>query len=283
MKRYGKWIAGIALSTLCLTAKTANAAILYNSWNYAIDSLDDGSGGTSYEINGLAYKRTGNTLIFALSSGMPLTGNANSGAGNGSIGYGDLMINFSGNNLTTSAAFQNSLVFGVRFSSTNDSGVATTGVYNNITVKGVASSNLGYGTLQDYLNAGFGRTHNAMGDLDSSETDVKNYLGNGVMYNEINSGTKIGDITSLTRTDLNGLGLDFSHFAGADPGGSNVFGFSFDASLLPASSFKAHVFEECINDGVAVFGTNVPEPGTYAMLGSGVLSLGVFALRRRKR
>src|SRR5205085_4785865 len=96
-------------------------AQIYNGWHYAIDSPNDGSGGSMYEMRGLAFMFAGNVSTFAVSSGLPLGGNAYGSARNGRINLGDLFLNFSGNNLTTPGAFSHAGVFGIRFDSGNDS------------------------------------------------------------------------------------------------------------------------------------------------------------------
>lgn len=271
------------LATLVIAAApSASAGTLYNGWNYAIDSFSDGSGGPDYEELGLAYRQVGNTGYFAISGGMPLGGVANSGARNGSIALGDLFLNFSNHALTTQASFENDpRVFAVRFASANDSlgnlgGSNTTlGVFGSLNVVSLSTVNVGYATLQDYWNAGFSQPPQ-MGDL-ATQAAVQGYLGNGTMYANISAGTQLAGITALDATALGALGLDFAHFGAA---GSQIFGFSFDRSVLPAGDFTAHFLEECINDGIALTVSNqAPEPGTLALLG---VALAGVALRRRR-
>lgn len=284
-RRMGAIVTAMAAVAAC--ASVPSGAQLYNGWQYAIDSLNDGSGGAGYEMRGLAFRFVGNTAVFAVSSDMHLGGNVVSGVRNGTISLGDLFLNFSGNNLNTQAAFANSKVLAIRFDGTNDSlgnlagSNTSTGVYKNITAASFTTQNHGYAGLQAYINAGFGRNPNAMADLESSTGDVTTYLSNGVMYPNMASGTFAGAITSLNRSTLQGTyGLDFSHF-GADSAGVGMFGFSFDRSLLPTGDFTGHLFEECINDGVAIKGANVPEPSTMALVGLGTASIGLFGWRRR--
>lgn len=289
MHTASKMMAILAIAAGTLTPVSSQAGTLYNGWNYAIDSLNDGSGGSMYEYRGLAFKELGDTNFVAVSSSMPPAGNVLGGARNGSVQHGDVFFNFSGHNLNTPGFFNDPLVFGVRFDGLNDSlnnvgGSNTTlGLFKDVTVQSYTTANSGYATLQAYVNAGFGRSSRAMGDLDSTSLDVIPYLGNGIMYPNILSGTKIGDIALLTRSDLAIEGLNFGHFPGADPSGNSVFGFSFDRILLPEGTFTAHLLQECINDGVALKGANVPEPDSLALACCGLLTAGVVVFRPRRR
>lgn len=294
MTQWNKLAAGLVLGAFSILPLASPAATLHNDWYYAIDSLNDGSGGSSYEVRGLAYRILGDKAYFAISSGMPLGGVASGASRNGAQSYGDLFLNFSSHNLDTAGEFTDANVFGVRFDSSNDSfgnmgGTNTTlGLFKTITPAALANVNNGYSTLKGYIDAGFGRTTDAMGDLEDSQSsggDVRAYLGYDIaMQTNIHAGTKIGDITLLNKTQLATQGLDYSFFTGADPSGNNVFGFSFDRQLLPVGNFTAHFFLECINDGTAITGETpqTPEPSTFAFLGAGVLGALTVVRRRRK-
>jgi hypothetical protein len=281
MLKVHSFLAGLAMAAAVLAfATTSQAATLYQGWDYAIDTQNDGSGGSLYEYKGLAFHIVGNTAYVAISSGMPLGGNPVNGALNGRISNGDMFFNFFSHSLTTAANYNDPLVFGIRFDASNDSltGVSgngadpTLGVFKNVSVTSLTTQNDGWSSLQNYNANGYGRTTNAMGDLQSTTGDVENYFGSGAIYGNMLSGTKIGDITLLNRSQLTSLGVDFGHFS-ADPSGNNLFGFSFNTALLPTGNFTASLFEECGNDGMAIQDTtNVPEPGAVTIMAAVMIS-----------
>jgi hypothetical protein len=279
---------GLLTGVCVLSGFGAQAATFYNGWSYAIDSSNDGSGGSIYEDRGLAFTTKGGKVYVAISSNMPDTGNVVGDALNGRVNHGDVFFNFSNHNLDTVADFNDPNVFGVRFDALNDSlgniggSNATLGVFDQMTVTSLTLANTGYATLLSYNNAGFGRVTDAMADLESTLGDVKSYLGDQTMYPNIAQGRQLGGVTLLNRTQLITEGLDFGHF-GIDLGANKVYGFSFNQNLIPNGDFTMHLFQECINDGMALRGANVPEPGTYAMLGAGLLTMGSLFRRRARK
>ncbi|MEM8544068.1 MAG: XDD3 family exosortase-dependent surface protein, partial [Cyanobacteria bacterium P01_H01_bin.119] len=96
--------------------QAAQAGQLHNGWNYGIDAFGDGSGGDIYDIQGMAIKSSGDNIFIALNSNMPLSGNSEGSASHargGSIGWGDLFLNFSGDDFQT--ASQNGDLIGINF------------------------------------------------------------------------------------------------------------------------------------------------------------------------
>ena len=251
---------------------SANASELGSTWNYQYDAKGDGSGGSSYDIKGMAMTVRNNQLIVALMGGTPLGGVAEQGVTNGTISWGDMFFNFSGKNFNQAKASGD--LFGVRFASSNDSSVGL-GVYSGVQTTSVALSNDGYGSLKQYYDAGFNKT-NTQGTALSTKEAAYNYYGTGAIQNSITSGTKVGDINLLAMNDLLGLGLKFNNKASSD----KIFGFSFDKSLVGSGEFLANVFLECGNDGMAFSAQAVPEPTTMA--GLAVAGAGLTAFRRRR-
>lgn len=255
-----------SLSLISMSSFPAMAGQLRNQWNYGIDSFSDGSGGESYNIRGIALKETTDSILVALTGGMPIAGVTNSGAMDKNIGWGDLFLNFTNKNFTT-ASSQRSL-FGVRFAGTNDSKVTTTGLYGNVQGASVTGVNHGYSSLQQYYNSGFDKANTQGTDL-ATKAAAYTYFGQGTILNVIDSGAnQLGSIQSLTSTELKNQGLDFGFFNAT---GSQTLGFSFkkgDLGLADGNyDYIASVFLECGNDGVALKGgVSVPEPGSLAGL-----------------
>jgi len=273
-------------ATIALHPQQATAATLSNGWNYAIDSFTDGVsgpqiGGGEFEFYGIAVKETSDTAFIAINSNLSLAGSANSAALRGNINYGDLFFNFSGKNFNT--ANTNRSLFAVRFAAGNDSGVATTGVYSNVTAKNVTKTNSGFTNLNQYntVVASNGGTP-SMGDLAATDPYFQQ-TGNWTVLNSIAAGTKVGEINSLTPATLSALGLNFGQFNAV---GSQTIGFSFNKSSMPSGSYIANFFAECANDAIAIKGSfenveAVPEPSTWFGTLVGLSFLGMGAAQRK--
>lgn len=277
-------VAGLAISgcALCANISPAKAASMYMGWNYAIDAVDDGSGGDEYDIRGMAIKDAGDTVFVAFSGGTPLSGVAEQGASGGAIGWGDLFFNFSGKDFQT-ASNEGSL-FAVRFTTNNESGAVSLGVYRNVSAKSVTAENVGYDSLDNYYDSGFYRD-GTQGDLATREA-VNSYYGGGgnPILNVITSGEKVGEIASLNASSLASTGLNFDRFNAT---GQHTFGFSFSKSAFGNSfgAYIANIFLECGNDAVAIASNlepagsgnkqEVPEP--TILIGTALAALGLKA------
>ncbi|HEY9867050.1 MAG TPA: PEP-CTERM sorting domain-containing protein [Candidatus Obscuribacterales bacterium] len=279
-----KKLIATTIASVCLVSVNglpAMAGQLHNQWNYGIDSFTDGSGGEGYNIRGIAIKETRENIFVALTGGTPLTGVTNNLAADKNIGWGDLFLNFTNKNFTT-ASNQRSL-FGVRFAATNDSQVATTGLYGNVKGASVTGVNAGYSSLKQYYDSGWGKANTQGTDM-ATKAAAYNYFGQGTILNVIDSGAnKLGGIQSLSAAALTGQGLDFGFF---NAKGSQTLGFSLNKADLGLAdgnyNYMANLFIECGNDGVALAGgVSVPEPGSLA--GLALVGLTVLGSRLRKR
>jgi len=261
------------------------AATLSNGWNYAIDSFSDGVtgsqiGGGEFEFYGIAIKETVDTAFVAINSNLSLAGYADPFSQRGNINYGDLFFNFSGQNFNTANA--NGSLFGIRFAEGNDSGLATTGVYSNVTAKNVTAINSGFSNLNRYNTRvkSVGGTP-SIGDLSATDPYFQQTGENSVL-NSIAAGTKVAEINSLTPAALSALGLNFAQFKAT---GSQTIGFSFNKSAMPSGNYVANLFAECANDAIAIKGSfeqqssePVPEPST--MFGT-LAGLSILAAKRK--
>jgi hypothetical protein len=279
------WTYSVAIfcAIFALPQPKATAATLSNGWNYAIDSFNDGVtggqvGGGDFEFYGIAIKETSDTAFIAINSNLSLAGYANPLAQRGNINYGDLFFNFSGQNFNT--ANGNGSLFAVRFAAGNDSGVATTGVYRDVTAKNVTQTNSGFSNLNQYNTrvASQGKTP-SIGDLDATDPYFEQ-TGNWTVLNSIATGTKVGEINFLTPATLSALGLNFGQFNAV---GSQTIGFSFNKSSMPSGNYIANFFAECANDGIAIKGSfeTVPEPSTWFGTLVGLSFLGIGAAKRK--
>lgn len=269
-----------ALGLIAASSDRANAQSLNSGWNYQYDAIGDGSGGSQYDIKGMAMSVRGDKLFVALTGGTPLTGVKDNGALGGTIGWGDLFFNFSGKNFNDAATAGQ--LFGVRFAGSNDSKVGL-GVYSGVKTTSVALQNDGYKNLDQYYTASGGafNKQNTQGTAIATRAAANSYYGaTNSIQNVINSGNKVGDVNLLSAQNLSALGLSFGGAAASD----NTFGFSFDRGALPGGSFLANLFLECGNDAIAFSGSSaaVPEPTTMAGAALGIAAIGRLKRARRK-
>ena len=282
----------LTILSILVNSQQAQAGQLDSStgWNYSIESSGNGSGANSsdrsYDITGIAFQQTADNILVALNAGMPIGGNTYN---NTNIGWGDLFLNFTGNDFQTASNSQS--LFGIRFAGTNSSGASSIGVYQNVQAKSVTSTHYGYNSLQQYFSEGYGKNTTEGTDL-STQQAVANYYGNNgnnPILNVISSGSKVGDISLLSAADLTASGLNFGKFNANSP---QTFGFEFSKSLLPAGDFITNLLLECGNDGIALRGSvnagstsskSVPEPTGVAGMALAVLSFAGLKRRRRSQ
>lgn len=292
-------ILGTAAATVCLMGVSlpqANAGQLHNGWNYAIDSFKDGADGniigtkSDYEFYGMAVKEDtqSNSIFVAINANLPITGTQANAAQDKHIGWGDLIFNFSGQNLQTANA--SGSLFGIRFAPNSDSGVGSVGVYDNVKLQSVTKTNSGFANLTDHAKHITKQGGTAsMGDLAYNDPYFAGQTsGSHTVLNSIKTGNLLGGINLIN--DFTGLGLDFGNFSTI---GKHTFGFSFDKSLMPVGEFVATLFAECANDGMALAGeftvaavpgdsdVSVPEPGS--LIGLMAMGLAFAGSRSRKK
>ncbi len=271
-------VSGAAALSLGLMP-VAQAGTFYNGWTYSIDAFDDGSGGSAYEITGLAIKETTDSVIFSVAGGAALTGIPADGPPDDNIGWADLMLNFSDNNYSTAA--DDGTLLGIRFAETNDSGVDQVGLYQVDSAIAVYADNNGYGSLKQYYDAGFGRL-DTMGDIATEQAAFEYFGETTPIQSSIGSGTYLGGLTFLTDQEAADEGLNFANFDAAAP---ETHTFKVERSQLPTGNFLASVFLECINDGIALASNrsthhqDVPEPSAVG----GMVLVGLLAARRLGR
>jgi hypothetical protein len=285
------------LGTLTLTIATAIPAQAA-SWTYGIDSFNDGvTGGDvgnngAFEFFGMAVAEEDDNVFVALNANLLLTGYNSSGAADGHIGWGDLFLNFSGQNYE--AALANGDMFALHISGTDsDSSAQVNGLYKVNSAQNVAPTNSGFTTLQDRKNyvESAGKTE-GIGNFDDN-----GYFNLAASHkNVMSSGTKLGDIAFLDSAALSAKGLNFGAYNAT---GSQTFGFSFSKTDLKlpeefrGNPLIASIFAECNNDGVGVKANidvaiaetepempeSVPEPASVL----GILAIAGSAIGLRRR
>lgn len=292
-------LAGCVITSAYIGLAPAQAGELFNGWNYTIDSFDDGADGnqrgaeSSYEIYGMALKETADQIYIAINSNLNLGGQYAEGAEDGYIHYGDLFLNLSGAELGDAQGD----LFAIQFDAGNDSGVNKVGVYGNVIGTNTAAENSGFDQMtahRDWANEEYEangakvKGTASMGDLSYTEYFQQ---GRHTVSSSIQSGDYLGGITFLNEQQLADAGLNFGA-VNSDVAGRHTIGFNFDRSLLPEGNYIAHVFTECINDGLAMLGqlppvqvpdTNndevaVPEPSLLM----GIVLIGGLGLAKRR-
>jgi hypothetical protein len=204
----------------CINDGTAlvvgNTATDANGWQYAADAKGDGSGGSVYDIGGMAVKETANTIMVVLKGNLPLTGNMH---GSTNINWANLFINFSGQNFTD--AMNSGKLYGVEFTDGNDFGIGN-GLYSGVTAQSVTANHVGYSSINKY-NQNFSNA--TIGDLGSSSATT--YFDKTKSINAISAGTFVTGISFLDNLALTTAGYDTSKLFG-----SQTIAFQFDKSGL---------------------------------------------------
>jgi len=266
----------MALVTTCVaSAITATPAQAFSlgGWEYAVGAFDNGTGGSIFEVHGIAIQQTGDRMVVALNANMPLTGTGDPVT---PVSWGDLFFNFTRLDRFNAA---NGQLWGIRFSPVSDS-LVEVGVYQGVTARNVTAFNTGYSNLLDYSLA-VGGNHQ-WGILPAYDPNPSYFdgqeTGEWTVLNSIASGTRVGDIHLLDASTL--AGLDFSYFGAT---GSETIAFSFARPKGFVGEFIASLMLECANDGIVIRSAAVPEPATIVGLGLAAIGLGALKSRQRRR
>ncbi len=273
-----------------LSTETARAGVLSGDWYYSIDSFNDSMsgydvGGTIYEIYGMAMKQTADEVIFAVNSHLPYDGTESEYAEDNHVGWGDLLLNFTGQPLDVASG--SGQLFAIRWANNNDSGVSELGIFDNVTAKTIAKENgllLTDASLRGYNN--WIRSHGGNPTIGDLSAEDPYFNPNHHIQNVIASGTKIGEVNLID--DIASLGLNFGQFGAT---GVHTLAFSVARSSLPDGSFIGFLSLECNNDPTGMVNQfsifepptppKTPEPATALSVFAVGLLMGTSQLRRR--
>lgn len=207
---------GTATAALCVSLATtpaAQAGTLGPDWTYTMDSFADGNdGGTgvglksNYEMYGMAMRAQDGIISIAFNANLALAGQYESVVkDDNNIGWGDVLFNFSGKSLKDASAAGE--LFGIRFAGTNDSGVASTGVFSGVTAQNVAKQNSGFSTFSSYQNTvnnnakntNTGTTGGQIGYGGATVDEAKTYLTSQTTMKTVTKVIEVPVVKTVTR------------------------------------------------------------------------------------
>ncbi|MBH8575597.1 PEP-CTERM sorting domain-containing protein [Nostocaceae cyanobacterium CENA369] len=245
-----------------------------NGWQYAFDSSKDGMNGNywvgaapgkenPYDIRGMAFKETSDSVIIAINGNMKLTGESEAGAAGGQIGFGDLFFNMSGKTFTD--AMNSGDLFGIRFAEANASGVQKLGVYSGVQAKTVTNIKEGY-TVQTYggltggNNSYESQVKQGGGTIGYGDLTSAYFTNNGkdktFNLNEIASGQYLTGISFLTQGAINkqllNTGYDVNKFTG-----SQTIAFKFSKSTIVKDVPESSTLAGLTIVGLAMAGSQI--------------------------
>ena len=265
----------VSISFVAAMGQSARAA----DWMYATDASNDAfssAGNQSvFEIYGMGIKDDGDHVWVGINSGLGVNGKdfgPDSSIEDKNIGWGDLFFDFSPESNFEDSSNASTL-FGIHFAANNDTLIngqdPQIGVYGNVKGRSVQSTNGGFknfGAHEYYVNGKSfeqrpGYVKPTIGDLSNTDSYygrfTNSWTGDDYIANSIGSGTFLGSIEMLSSQSLFDQGFDIGVFGQSV---TPTFGFKFERSLLPDGDFIASIFEECLNDAIALVGALAPPP-----------------------
>lgn len=214
----------------------------------SMDSTDLSlTGGTQYELYGMAVRQIGDYVIIAMNGNLPPAGVNEVGV---HIGWGDLIMNFS-SDLSSWTHDVVGKTYAVHFEP-NGSSITANGLYRNVTTGSVESSHSGWTSWASYTSW----VVNQGQIVGLGNVDLSYFPSAPAMPNVIGSGTLVNtaEFQMLSASDLGSLGIDFpaAFHVSASQLGSQTVGFVFKRPSDMKGSYVMHVAPDCANDAMAI-------------------------------